>query len=107
MPEHLTTAVARAALTELVNQINAAVRPSVLIADLRAVRRIDPEAPVAGALICAPVVGKIEHLYIVTDSPVVRSVAAAAAHTIGLPCSCHDEEPDPDASRQVPPGEQP
>lgn len=107
MPKRLSTQVAHAALTELVKQLDGVDRPAILIADLRAVRRIDPEAPVVGALICAPVVGKIEHLYIVTDNPVMRSVAAAAAHTIGLPFTCHDEEPDPDASRQVPPDEQP
>ncbi len=104
---YLSTAIAHDALTELVQKIGTRERPILLIADLRAVRRIDPEAPIVGAYICAPVVGKIEHVYIITESPVVRSVAAAAAHTIGLPFTCHDEEPDLKKRSQFPPGEQP
>jgi len=92
--EHLTTEVARAALTELVRKITSLDHPSILIADLRDVLRIDAGAPVAGALIFSAAASKTEHVYILTRRAVVRSAAAAAASSIGLRFTCLEDEPD-------------
>jgi hypothetical protein len=94
LPEDLSTEVARAALTDLVAQIKGSARSVILIADLRAVRRIEATAPIVGAQIFSAAVSKTEHVYILTDRPLVRSAAAAAASSIGLPFTCLKEEPD-------------
>jgi hypothetical protein len=94
MPEHVSTSVARAALTELVHMIENEEGPLVLVVDLRAVHRFDPGAPIVGATIVAPAADKIEHAYIVTDNPLVRVAAAAAAASIGVRFTCHSQEPD-------------
>jgi len=104
--EHLSTEVARAALTELAHRITCLDDPSILIADLRAVRRIDAGAPVAGALLFSAAVSKTEHVYVLVKKAVVRSAAAAAASSIGLRFTCLEDEPDPATLRSVPFGKQ-
>lgn len=94
LPEDLTTEVARAALTELVVQIRASALSIILIADLRAVRRIEAAAPIVGAQIFSAAVSKTAHVYILTNRPLVRSAASAAATSIGLRFTCLKEEPD-------------
>lgn len=93
LPKHVSTGTARAAITELVNEINAMDRPCVIVADLLAIHPFDADAPVMAARVVSPAVGKIEHVYILTDSPLVRSAASAAATSVGLRFSCHSEEP--------------
>jgi hypothetical protein len=102
LPEELSTAVARAALTELVAQIVGSARSVILIADLRVVRRIEAAAPIVGAQIFSAAVSKTEHVYILTDRPLVRSAASAAASSIGLRFTCLKEEPDLTASHPSP-----
>jgi hypothetical protein len=94
MPEHISTPVARASLTALVHMLKNEERPSVLIVDLRAVRRIDPKAAIVGATLVASALDRIEHAYILTDNPGVRVVATSAATSIGLRFSCQSQEPD-------------
>jgi hypothetical protein len=106
LPEDLSTEVARAALTELVAQIRGSARSVILIADLRAVRRIEAAAPIVGAQIFSGAVGKTEHVYILTDRPLVRSAASAAASSIGLRFTCLKGEPDLAASHRFAPGKQ-
>jgi hypothetical protein len=93
LPEKLSTAVARAALTDLVARIKGSARPVILIADLRAVRSIEATAPIVGAQIFSAAVSKTEHVYILSERPLVRSAAAAAASSIGLRFTCLKEEP--------------
>lgn len=102
LPEHLSTAVTRAAITNLVDKIESGNGPTILIVDLRMIRHIEPEAPVVGARICLPIVDRIEHAYILTNNAMVRSVASAAAASIGLRYTCHTEEPDLTSSPHFP-----
>jgi hypothetical protein len=104
LPAYLSTDVARAALTDLVRQISGSAGSVILIADLRAVRHIEAAAPIVGAQIFSAVVSKTEHVFILTDRPLVRSAASAAASSIGLRFTCLKEEPDLSASHGAPPG---
>lgn len=106
LPEYVSTGIARAAVADLVKRVIAEHSSSVLIADLRDIRRFDSEAPVVAAHTFRPIVRKIEHAHLVTPNPVVRAAAAAAAQSIGLRFTSHKTEPDLSRTR-VPAPESP
>src|SRR4051794_23976988 len=79
LPEFVSTELVRAAVSELVQKLFQRNDPSIVIADLHAVRAFDVTAPIVAAATALPAIRKFEHLRIIVGSKRVRIAAVSAA----------------------------